>query len=76
MNRADRKNIDMAGALRPRRRISCGDMPNEGGCTVTIAGTEEEVVELAALHAIHAHGYPDTPELRDHVREMLRDELV
>lgn len=71
----NQKSLDMGGALRPRRRVSCGDYPSESGCTVTITGTEEEVVRLAALHAADAHGHEDTPELRERIRMMLRDEL-
>jgi predicted small metal-binding protein len=70
----ERKSLDFGGAFRPRRRISCGDIPSESGCTVTISGTEDEVVRLAALHAVDAHGHQDTPELRERIRAMLRDE--
>lgn len=71
----ERKSLDMGGALRPRRRMSCTDVPTDSGCTVTIAGTEDEVVQLAALHAIDAHGHKDSPQLREQIRAVLRDEL-
>ena len=70
----NRKSLDVDSALRPRRKIRCGDIPSELACTVTISGTEEEVVRLAALHAIDVHGHEDTPELREKIRQMLKDE--
>jgi hypothetical protein len=70
----NRKSIDVDSALRPRRKIRCGDYPSQVVCTVTISGTEEEVVRLAALHAIDVHGHEDTPELREKIRQMLKDE--
>lgn len=70
----NRKSLDLDSALRPRRKIRCGDYPSESSCSVSISGTEEEVVRLAALHAIDAHGHEDTPELREKIRTMLKDE--
>ena len=55
-----------------RKMIDCRQVPNEIGCTLTIAGTEEEVLDAAAAHAIAKHGHEDTPELR----EMLRSGLL
>jgi predicted small metal-binding protein len=55
-----------------RKMIDCRAVPNEIGCTLTIAGTEEEVLDAAAAHAVAKHGHEDTPELR----EMLRAGLV
>jgi predicted small metal-binding protein len=49
-------------------------MPSDSGCTLTIAGEEEEVVRAAAMHAADIHGHPDTAELRDQVRSMLKTE--
>ncbi len=49
-------------------------MPSESNCSVTIAGTEEEVVPLAAYHAVHTHEHEDTPELQDEIRKTLTDE--
>jgi len=68
------KELDMGRAFARRRRISCGDYPSEGGCTLTISGTEEEVLRVAVLHACDAHGYKDTPELRDQIRASLKEE--
>jgi len=54
-----------------RYMVDCRKVPSEIGCTLTIAGTEEELLDTAALHAVAAHGHEDTPELR----EMLRGAL-
>jgi len=48
--------------------IDCRKVPSEIGCTLTIAGTEEEVLDAAAAHAVARHGHEDTPELRDMLR--------
>jgi predicted small metal-binding protein len=55
-----------------RKMIDCRQVPSEIGCTLTIAGTEEEVLDAAVTHAVAKHGHEDTPELRD----MLRAGLV
>ena len=39
------------------RKVSdCRDMPSDAGCTLTIAGEEEEVVRAAAEHGVSVHG--------------------
>ena len=57
-----------------RKVIDCRDMPSDSGCTLTIAGEEDEVVRAAAMHAADVHGHADTPELRDQLRSMLKAE--
>jgi hypothetical protein len=47
---------------------------SEKNCSLTIAGTEEEVLTVAVRHAVNEHGHKDTPELREQVRSMLKDE--
>jgi predicted small metal-binding protein len=58
-----------------RKVADCRTMPSESGCTLTIAGEEEEVVRAATEHAVSVHGHEDTPEFRDQVRGMLQDEV-
>jgi hypothetical protein len=58
----------------PRKVADCRDFPSESRCTLTISGEEEEVVEAATLHAISVHGHQDTPELRDEIRQSLKNE--
>lgn len=57
-----------------RKVIDCRRFPAEMPCSIAISGTEEEVLELAVLHAATVHGHKDTPELREQIRSLLRDE--
>ena len=57
-----------------RKVIDCRNFPSEKNCTLAISGTEEEVLDLAVLHASTVHGHPNTPELREQIRSMLKDE--
>ncbi len=57
-----------------RKVIDCRWFPSEDACDITIAGQEEEVLTIAVQHAVQSHGHPDTPELREQLRSMLRDE--
>jgi predicted small metal-binding protein len=53
--------------------IDCRDVPSESGCSLTIAGTEEEVLKAAREHAISAHGHKDEPGLVGMLRAGLKD---
>ena len=57
-----------------RKVADCRKMPSDKNCTVTIAGSEEEVMPLAVHHAVESHGHEDTPELREGIRKILVDE--
>jgi len=57
-----------------RKVADCRQFPSEKNCTLTIAGTEDEVLEVAVQHAVTAHGHKKTPELREQIRSMLKDE--
>ncbi|WP_314173081.1 DUF1059 domain-containing protein [Streptomyces winkii] len=57
-----------------RKVADCRDFPSEMNCTLTISGEEEEVVRAASEHAESVHGHTDSPELREQVRSMLKDE--
>jgi predicted small metal-binding protein len=59
-----------------RKVADCRDYPSESNCSLTIAGEEEEVVRAAAEHATSVHGHTDSPELREQVRTMLKDEVA
>ena len=54
-----------------RKMIDCRRIPSERNCSVTISGTEEEVLTVATRHAVEEHGHPDTPELREQLRQAL-----
>jgi hypothetical protein len=57
-----------------RKVIDCRNFPSEKNCTLAISGAEEDVLDLAVLHAATAHGHENTPELREQIRSMLKDE--
>ncbi|MFJ8072771.1 DUF1059 domain-containing protein [Streptomyces sp. NPDC096176] len=59
-----------------RKVVDCRDTPSVSGCTLTISGEEDEVVRAAAEHAVSIHGHTDGPELRQMIRESLKDEKV
>ncbi len=56
-----------------RKSIDCRDYPSEKNCSLKISGTEEEVLNAAAQHAVSAHGHKESAELRDQLRSMLKD---
>jgi predicted small metal-binding protein len=56
-----------------RKVADCRLYPSETGCTLTIEGTEEEVLEAATQHAVTAHGHTNSPELREQLRALLKD---
>lgn len=57
-----------------RKVADCRLFPSEKNCTLTIAGSEEEVMRAAVEHAVDAHGHEDTPELHEQIRGMLKNE--
>jgi len=57
-----------------RKMVDCREMPSEKKCTLTISGEEDEVVRAAVLHGMDIHGHKDTPEFRNEIRKMLKDE--
>ncbi len=63
----------MAGT---RKVIDCRRFPAEKPCSIAISGIEEDVLELAVLHATTVHGHSDSPELREQIRSMLEDDAA
>ena len=57
-----------------RKSIDCRDYPSEKNCSLKISGTEEEVLDAAVHHAASAHGHENTTELREQIKQMLKDE--
>jgi hypothetical protein len=57
-----------------RKIADCRRFPSDRECSLTISGSEDEVVEAATQHAVASHGHEDTPELRERLRGMLEDE--
>jgi predicted small metal-binding protein len=57
-----------------RKVVDCRLFPSENNCTLTISGTEEEVLKAATEHAVSSHGHEDTPEFREQLRAAMQDE--
>jgi predicted small metal-binding protein len=58
-----------------RYYVDCREMPSENNCDLAMAGSEDHLVEAAAMHAVTAHGHEDTPELRDEIRRGMKEEV-
>ena len=57
-----------------RKYIDCREFPSESGCSIAIsADREDEVVEAAAQHAVKVHGHKDSPQLREQLRQMVKE---
>ncbi|GGC66047.1 DUF1059 domain-containing protein [Undibacterium terreum] len=57
-----------------RKYIDCREFPSEMHCTVTIAAdSEAELIEVAVQHAVAVHHHTDGPELRQGLRQIIRD---
>jgi len=56
-----------------RKSIDCRDYPSENNCSLRISGTEDEVLEAAVEHAVSAHGHTHSADLREQLRQMLKD---
>ena len=39
---------------------------------LAISGTEQEVLDIAVMHAVSVHGHEDAPELREKLRGLLK----
>jgi predicted small metal-binding protein len=58
-----------------RKFIDCREYPSEMNCTVFMsADSEDELLEAAVQHAVSVHDHTDTPELRETLRKMFREE--
>jgi predicted small metal-binding protein len=57
-----------------RKVIDCREFPSESSCSLTISGTEAEVLKAAAEHAVSSHGHAAGPDLLSALRSALRDE--
>ena len=51
-----------------RKIIDCRSLPGDKPRSITISGTEQEVLDLAALHASAVHGHKTPPTLRQQLR--------
>ena len=59
-----------------RKFIDCREYPSEMNCTVFMsADSEDELLEAAVQHAVAVHGHTDTPELRQTLRQLFKEEV-
>ena len=57
-----------------RKVIDCRDYPSDMNCSVALsADSPDELLDIAAAHAVAAHGHNDSPELRAVLRGMFKD---
>ena len=56
-----------------RKVADCRLYPSEKNCSLTIEGTEGEVMKVAVRHAVEEHGHKNSPKLREQVRSMLKN---
>ncbi len=57
-----------------RLYIDCREAAGSG-CSVAIsADSEMELLEAAVQHAVAAHGYKDSPEVRSQMRKMFKEQ--
>lgn len=58
-----------------RKYIDCREHPAAGKCTLSIAADDEdELLNAAVQHAVTMHGYEDSPQLREQLRQMFKEE--
>jgi predicted small metal-binding protein len=57
-----------------RKSIDCRNYPSEKNCSLKLSGTQEEVLDAAVQHAVSVHGHENSPELREQIKSMLKDE--
>jgi uncharacterized protein DUF1059 len=57
-----------------RKIADCRRYESDNNCTLTIIGEEDEVLDVAAMHAVAAHGHTEGPELREQIRSILETE--
>ena len=59
-----------------RKYIDCREYPSEMNCTVFMsADSDTELLEAAVQHAVAVHGHTDTPELRETLRSLFKEEM-
>jgi predicted small metal-binding protein len=59
-----------------RKFIDCREYPSEMNCTMFMsADSEKELLEAAVQHAVAVHGHTDTPELRETLRALFKEEM-
>ncbi len=58
-----------------RMVVDCREYPSDMNCTVAIsADTKKELVDAAAQHAVAVHGHKDSPQLREQLEKMIKQQ--
>lgn len=58
-----------------RKFIDCREYPSDINCTVALsADSEQELLEVAVQHAVATHGHSDTPQLREMLKSLFKEE--
>lgn len=55
------------------KEFQCSLFRPENDCPFTVSGEEGEVIGKAAAHEVIEHGFEDTPEGREKIKESLID---
>lgn len=57
-----------------RKYIDCREFPSDVKCSITIAADrEDELIEAAAQHAVAVHKHADTADLRNQLKQVMRE---
>lgn len=57
-----------------RKYVDCRETPSISNCSIAIsADSAEELEEAAVQHAMSVHGHQDSPELREGIRQGMKD---
>ncbi|MDX6511486.1 MAG: hypothetical protein QOE36_990 [Gaiellaceae bacterium] len=56
-----------------RKMVDCREVPGNDGCTLALAGEEEELLTAAVHHAVTVHGREDTSDVRARIRSGMKD---
>jgi predicted small metal-binding protein len=57
-----------------RKYIDCREFPSDTKCSVTIAAdSEQELMDVAVQHAVSVHHHQDTPDLRQQLKQVMRE---
>jgi len=57
-----------------RKYVDCREYPSVEKCTVAMsADSEQELIEIAVLHAVSVHGAMDTPEFRKELSGAIKE---
>jgi predicted small metal-binding protein len=58
-----------------RMYIDCRQYPSEMNCSVSIAAdSKKELIDAATQHAVAVHGHKDSPELREEIGKMIKEQ--